>query len=301
MITPTGIKRTFSEITSVEKQLKQTPKRWSADEDCLLRAAVEDHGAKNWKQIALRVPGRTHAQCLQRWSKVLRPGTKKGQWTLEEDNLLRHFVEVLGERAWVKIAKEVEGRSSKQCRERYSGHLDPTIRRDPYSAEEDAIIFNKRSSQGCGWAEIAAMLPGRTHDAVKIRFKTLSRHQRQGTTPPATAPKRRCTALVSTKMPQQKQKQKLVSEADELASLLTSVPQGFDLDDLDLDAVLDTNLDKLLLPSSHEVDGPVGTDNESAPSSQVEDDVDALMRELDMQLDGTSDDAGPLFAMASFI
>merc|ERR1712065_60742 len=48
-------------------------RKWCQDEDKLLLAAVEQHGAKNWKHIAKHVPGRDHIQCLQRYKKVLKP------------------------------------------------------------------------------------------------------------------------------------------------------------------------------------------------------------------------------------
>lgn len=44
-----------------------------------------------------------------------------------------------------------------------------------YSAEEDRIILEAQSRLGNRWSAIAAMLPGRTEDAVKIRWKSLCR------------------------------------------------------------------------------------------------------------------------------
>jgi hypothetical protein len=46
------------------------PRKWTAEEDEALRQSVEANGSKNWKAIALGVPGRNHVQCLQRWKKV---------------------------------------------------------------------------------------------------------------------------------------------------------------------------------------------------------------------------------------
>ena len=34
-------------------------------------------GERNWKAIADQVEGRNHTQCLQRWTKVLKPGLIK--------------------------------------------------------------------------------------------------------------------------------------------------------------------------------------------------------------------------------
>lgn len=44
-----------------------------------------------------------------------------------------------------------------------------------YTAEEDRIILDAQSRLGNRWSAIAAMLPGRTEDAVKIRWKSLCR------------------------------------------------------------------------------------------------------------------------------
>jgi hypothetical protein len=70
--------------------LSKSPSRgkWSAEEDDLLREAVEKYGGKNWKKISDLLVGRTDVQCLHRWQKVLRPGLVKGPWTQEVGNLL---------------------------------------------------------------------------------------------------------------------------------------------------------------------------------------------------------------------
>jgi hypothetical protein len=52
-------------------------------QDELLRQAVEQHGARNWKTIAGCLTHRTDVQCLHRWQKVLKPGLVKGPWTDE--------------------------------------------------------------------------------------------------------------------------------------------------------------------------------------------------------------------------
>ena len=54
---------------------------WTAEEDELLRFAVQQHGGRNWKKISDLIPDRTDVQCLHRWQKVLRPGLVKGPWT----------------------------------------------------------------------------------------------------------------------------------------------------------------------------------------------------------------------------
>lgn len=150
---------------------KATPRRWTKEEDDALRSAVESHREKNWKAIAAQVPGRNHTQCLQRWTKVLAPGLVKGHWSPHEDDLLRRLV-ATEQKNWGDVASKIPGRTSKQCRERWHNHLDPQIVRGAYTPEEDRLILEAQARLGNRWSVIAAMLPGRTEDAVKIRWKS---------------------------------------------------------------------------------------------------------------------------------
>ncbi|KAJ6302020.1 hypothetical protein OIU77_016177 [Salix suchowensis] len=55
----------------------------------------------------------------------------KGQWSPQEDRLLVHLVKQYGIKKWSLIAKMLEGRVGKQCRERWHNHLRPDIKVSP--------------------------------------------------------------------------------------------------------------------------------------------------------------------------
>jgi len=110
--------------------------------------------------------------------KVLTPGLKKGQWTPDEDQLLRDLVNA-GHKNWGSLAEKVPGRTSKQCRERWFHALDPNINKTPYTPEEDAIVLKWHAELGNRWATIAKSLNGRTENSVKIRYKALDRLEKR--------------------------------------------------------------------------------------------------------------------------
>lgn len=114
-------------LTRRKKKDKKNPQRWTPEEDELLRKAVEEMGERRWREIADRVPHRTHVQCLQRWKKKLKPGLKTGHWSEEEDRLLLLYKDQFSN--WAEVAKHIEGRTPKQCRERWCNHVDPRIRK----------------------------------------------------------------------------------------------------------------------------------------------------------------------------
>mmetsp|Transcript_55589 Transcript_55589/g.82328 ORF Transcript_55589/g.82328 Transcript_55589/m.82328 type:complete len:563 (+) Transcript_55589:153-1841(+) len=158
---------------------KATP--WTEEEDRRLVAMVKQHGPQNWRTIANGVGSRTPAQVAQRWRKTLNPElvkVNKGKWTKEEDDKLRALIAKHSDKNWQAISDGFDGtRTVKHCRERWLKHISPDLKHnEPWTVEEDNILLRMREQMGYnGWAEIARSLPGRTDNAVKRRYRSLTR------------------------------------------------------------------------------------------------------------------------------
>lgn len=154
------------------------PQTWTPAQDSLLRAAVAKYEGKRWKMIAAEVPGRNEGQCLQRWSKTLKPGIVRGKWSPAEDAHLRSLVQQWG-KEWSRIAEATPGRTSKQCRQRWRFQLDPSLNHGPFTAAEDRVLVRMHAELGTRWSKIAQQIEGRTPDAVKVRWKSITRKRKR--------------------------------------------------------------------------------------------------------------------------
>lgn len=112
-----------------EKNEIKRGKKFTPEEDEKLKKLVDEMGSQKWDLIAAEMPGRNGRQCRDRYKNYLIPGYFNGQWSKEEDLILRTKFKELGPQ-WSKIADFLKNRSSNCVKNRWnyfvSKHLDET-------------------------------------------------------------------------------------------------------------------------------------------------------------------------------
>lgn len=112
--------------------------------------------------------------------KVEREVVKKEKWTPEQDKRLIDSIRKHGLESWVVIAKDVRGRTGKQCRERWLSALNPSISKERFTKEEDNMILEMQREMGNKWTIIASYLSkGRTAIGTKNRYNWLKNQQQK--------------------------------------------------------------------------------------------------------------------------
>ncbi|KAK6944962.1 SANT/Myb domain [Dillenia turbinata] len=95
----------------------------------------------------------------------------KGQWTPEEDDILRAAVHRFQGKNWKKIAECFKDRTDVQCLHRWQKVLNPELIKGPWSKEEDDTIIQMVNKYGPKkWSAIAQALPGRIGKQCRERW-----------------------------------------------------------------------------------------------------------------------------------
>jgi len=97
--------------------------------------------------------------------------TTKGNWTREEDALLKTAVAKYDAKNWKKIAECLDGRTDVQCLHRWQKVLNPNLIKGPWTPEEDTLVLLLVEKNGPQkWTQIAEHLPGRIGKQCRERW-----------------------------------------------------------------------------------------------------------------------------------
>ena len=101
----------------------------------------------------------------------------KNKFTIHEDERLLKLVQENGNKNWGMISKLMGTRNPRQCRERWNNYLNPELRKDKWSPEEDELLDEKYAEYGPKWNKIAKFFVHRSDNSIRNRWMMLERHR----------------------------------------------------------------------------------------------------------------------------
>ncbi|KAJ7117371.1 MYB4R1 [Mycena crocata] len=161
---------------------------WTADSDQKVLDAVRQYGT-TWSLVAKYVsPEVAPAQCSTRFLRTLDPSLRRGGWSVEEDKRLCAAVMGYG-KVWTEVANVVPGRTSEQCRDRWTGTLDPSKneKKDGWPEEDEKALIKAVKAMGNKWKAIGIQL-GRSATVCRLHYDKLKQQEGSPVAGPSSLP-----------------------------------------------------------------------------------------------------------------
>lgn len=159
-----------------ELEMQGSYKKWTDEEDSILLDTVQKIGTKSWKVVAKKLPERSWDQCRSRYYQALKQRGKKGRWSEMEKCRLLLYLFFYGQDNWSLIAQKMVTRNTAQCRDEWNRCLSPSVSHERWTSKEDKLLLSTVNTKGTtSWIAVSAVLPGRTADACKTRYRLLKK------------------------------------------------------------------------------------------------------------------------------
>lgn len=104
------------------------------------------------------------------WSLDSNKKKNRAHFTKDEDEKIKELVKKFGSKNWSIVAAFMNGRTAKQCRDRYSNYLIPGIFQGEWSKEEDNLLIKLYNQYGSKWSIIQNHFPQRSSNSIKNRW-----------------------------------------------------------------------------------------------------------------------------------
>ncbi|KAI3410641.1 uncharacterized protein J3R85_018593 [Psidium guajava] len=100
---------------------------WTAGEDKILVDYIQAHGEGKWRDLPQRAGlKRCGKSCRLRWLNYLRPGIKRGNISMDEEELIIRLHNLLGNR-WSLIAGRLPGRTDNEIKNHWNTNLSKKV------------------------------------------------------------------------------------------------------------------------------------------------------------------------------
>ncbi|VDK51640.1 unnamed protein product [Anisakis simplex] len=209
-------------------------KPWSKAEDnklLILVKALKTNSIIPWIVVSTFFDNRSQYEIRNRYEQFSLPGRTYGKWNMAEDVALLCAVGRYGNQDWTSVANMIGSRSRTQCRERWVNMFNNRISDKPWTLDEDEQLLEGIKKFGKGefyrwilinrlkllrfyfasvcsaviylvissgkWSQICVMIPQRSANDCKMRFRSLINSKLKILTDPCGQASFRSDAILS--------------------------------------------------------------------------------------------------------
>lgn len=117
---------------------------WSPDEDEKILQHIAKFGHGCWSSVAKQTGlQRSGKSCRFRWVNYLRPNLKRGEFSLEEENLIIKLQGKMGNR-WARIAKHLPGRTDNDVKNLWNASLKKKVQLIKHIVENQCKVITEK-------------------------------------------------------------------------------------------------------------------------------------------------------------
>lgn len=137
----------------------------------------------------------------QKKARLAGPSSKKVKFTKAEDAKLAMLVAEYSDNDWKTIAEHMAPRTARQCRERWTNYVNPSLSKDPWTPEEDLLLIEKHKEFGNHWKIIERYFNNRSKNNIKHRWASMKDNYSNNANPISSDPTVQISASEPTSTP----------------------------------------------------------------------------------------------------
>ncbi|CAN8327650.1 unnamed protein product [Cochlearia groenlandica] len=150
---------------------------WTKEEDDKLVSYIKSHGEGSWRSLPNSAGLlRCGKSCRLRWINYLRPDLKRGNFTLDEDDLIIKLHSLLGNK-WSLIATRLPGRTDNEIKNYWNTHvkrkllrrgIDPLTHRAVNETKTQRDLSESRETEDTGMEKKESFGDEKNHEKEQI-------------------------------------------------------------------------------------------------------------------------------------
>eukprot|EP01018_Ginkgo_biloba_P039585 Gb_22239 [translate_table: standard] len=149
---------------------------WSPEEDQKLIKYITKHGHGCWTQVSKQAGlERCGKSCRLRWINYLRPGLKRGEFSLQEERMIIEMHALLGNR-WSRIASQLPGRTDNEIKNFWNSCLKKKLKQVGAATQDVGLNNNNTLDEKTtfmAWNSDELMANSKYSDAKALELSSL--------------------------------------------------------------------------------------------------------------------------------